>query len=113
MQTRKQRSTYQELELITTSSIQPHRYQILFSVLRNIWDNVLLILTIRNEPQIRQSIDAEGKLYWRIDDPRTGRSITCESEREVRRWLEQYFSSQQVQSHDYFAPHSFLDRFRS
>lgn len=112
MQTQKQRSTYQQLELIPTSSAQPHRYQI-FSVFRNIWDNVLLILTIRDEPQIRQSIDAEGKLYWRIDDPRTGRSITCKSEQEVRRWLEQYFGSQQVQSHNYFAPHPFLDRFRS
>lgn len=69
-------------------------------------------LTISDQPQISQTIDADNKPHWKIYDPRTRRSLGCESEQEVRSWLEQYFSGQHIQSPDHFAPHQFLDRFR-
>ena len=109
MKTQKQWINYQELELIAIPLVKQCRSQILLSVLRNIWDNLLLSLTISAEPQISQILSAEGT-RWRIYNPQTGKSIVCESEQEVRSWLEECSRDQQIQSSDYFAPRQLLNR---
>lgn len=59
------------------------------STLSLIWDMVLSLLS--NESRIWQRRDRFGKLYWRIYDPSSDRSITFTSEQEIRKWLDQRF----------------------
>ncbi|NJN85960.1 MAG: hypothetical protein HC881_06160 [Leptolyngbyaceae cyanobacterium SL_7_1] len=84
--------TYEELELIAPANPKYQQQFALGSILRNLWQHWLALMT-KNEPQISQTVDAKGQISWRIYDPRTGRSTTCESEQEVRVWLDNYFRS--------------------
>lgn len=40
------------------------------------------------EPTITQVTDRKGQTWWRVDDPRTGKSYWLESETAVMIWLE-------------------------
>lgn len=112
MQTQEQRSTYHHLELITASTLRQQRIYRLVSILKSVWKSILLVLLDTGEPRISQAIDSKGKRYWRIHDPRTGRSVRCESEQEVRAWLEVYLTGHQVQSPDCYIRYPFPNQFR-
>ncbi|HEY9657785.1 MAG TPA: hypothetical protein V6C65_04915 [Allocoleopsis sp.] len=47
------------------------------------------------EPQVWQKRDRQGHLCWHAYDPMTRRSFWCESEDEMRQWLEERYSYQQ------------------
>lgn len=92
MKTQREWLTYAELELIAPAKINSPKPLVFWSILRNMRDNLLLALVAGHEPHISQTIDAEGRIWWRIYHPRTGRSICCESEQEVRVWLDNHFN---------------------
>ena len=62
---------------------------ILFSWVGNVWSFLIDQLIGSNEPRIWQECNRSGEIYWRVYDPYTGRSAYCDSEDEVRAWLEQ------------------------
>ncbi|MBD3884616.1 hypothetical protein IFO70_23025 [Phormidium tenue FACHB-886] len=111
MRTQQQRLNYQKLELITTPSEKRSRAQVFLPIFRNFWNNLLMIFISSDEPQISRAIDAKGELYWRILDPRTGKLIFCNSEQEIRVWMEQRFSSQPGGALNDFALHQSLNQF--
>lgn len=81
---------YKELELIPDSVPEPQATQVqLASWLGNIWQSLISALKRANEPQIWQSLDYTGQLWWRVYDPVTGQTAYLESETEVSIWLEQ------------------------
>jgi hypothetical protein len=43
------------------------------------------------EPEVWQSADSVGNLWWHVYDPMTGQSADLESEEEVQIWLEEHF----------------------
>lgn len=49
------------------------------------------------EPQVWQKRDRHGRLCWHAYDPMTRRSFWCESEDEMRQWLEERYSYQQCE----------------
>jgi hypothetical protein len=48
------------------------------------------LLASSDEPSITQITDPNGQIWWRIEDPQTGRSHWCESDAEVMIWLDNY-----------------------
>lgn len=111
MRTQQQQLNYQQLELIETPPVKPSRTQVFLTIFRNFCNTLLLMFTSSDEPQISRAIDAAGKPHWEVYDPRTGRSVLCDSEQDIRVWMEQRFSSQLGCSADSFAPRQFLNRF--
>lgn len=44
-----------------------------------------------NEPHIREIVDRTGDTHWNVYDPQGQRSLTFDSELEVRQWLDQRY----------------------
>lgn len=49
------------------------------------------------EPEVWQERDRRGNLCWHAYDPMTRRAFCCESEDEMRQWLEERYSYQQCE----------------
>ena len=59
------------------------------SWLYQIWNSLMHHLLRGHEPRIRQKRNAAGDVYYHGYDPRSGRSIHCAIETELRAWLDQ------------------------
>lgn len=81
-----------KLELIYQETEQkPVKQSKAFSSLSRLWQHLVAALTKAQEPQIWQSYDHQGNLWWHGYDPMTGRSICRDSEAEMRIWLEERY----------------------
>jgi len=74
----------------STSAFQP------IAALKTIWQSAIWQSFVRtvigsNELQVWQTTDPDGYLHWRAHDPLTGESVTCDSEDEMRAWIEQRY----------------------
>lgn len=61
------------------------------SFLNSLWQHLVNALTKAQEPQIWQSYDRQGNLWWHGYDPMTGSSICRDSEAEMRIWIEERY----------------------
>ncbi len=59
------------------------------SLLSDIWDTIST--PALNEPHVWQRRDRFGQIYWQVYDPIRDRTLTFDSEEEVRYWLDQRF----------------------
>jgi hypothetical protein len=59
------------------------------SWLRHVWAYLMHHILRGDEPRIWERHNSAREVYYRCYDPRTGQSISCGSEAEVRIWLEQ------------------------
>lgn len=62
-----------------------------FSFFNSLLQHLATALTKIQEPQIWQSYDRHGNLWWYGYDPMTGNSICRDSETEMRIWLEERY----------------------
>lgn len=87
--TQAQWQLYKKLELIPDSVAQPKAG--LSSVVEwfaNVW-HALVISESSNEPDIWQTLDRHGNVWWHAYDPMTGQTSYLSSEAEVLMWLDQ------------------------
>lgn len=54
-----------------------------------LWQSLMHYLLPGDEPRIWQKRSAAGELFYHGYDPRSGRSIDCTTETEMRAWLDQ------------------------
>ena len=81
-----------KLELIYQETEQkPVNKSQIFSFFRSILQHLVTTLTKAQEPQIWQSYDRQGNLWWHGYDPMTGSSICRDSEAEMRIWIEERY----------------------
>jgi hypothetical protein len=67
------------------------------SLLNNLWQHIVTAITKRQEPQIWQSTDRYGNIWWHGYDPVTDSSVSRDSEDEMRVWLEErYYQSTNI-----------------
>jgi hypothetical protein len=59
-----------------------------FSVL---WNRLLNLLVSRSEPTITRKFDRQGNLYFQVYDPVTHKSLSMDSEQELRAWIDQRY----------------------
>lgn len=52
------------------------------------WDGVTQIFAPKAELQIKQIFDQSGNVWWYALNPQTGQSVYCDSENEMRLWIE-------------------------
>jgi hypothetical protein len=66
----------------------------LFTILKAIWQRLIRTITNSKELQVWKTTDRHGHTYWHAYDPTTERSISVDSEAEMRSWIEQrYYQS--------------------
>ncbi len=63
----------------------------LFSALKSAFQFCAQFFANANEPQIWTETDRYGNTYWHAYDPVSGRSVSLDSEAEMRAWLEQRY----------------------
>jgi hypothetical protein len=63
----------------------------ILSFLNSVWQHLVTTLTKAQEPQIWQSYDRYGNLWWHGYDPITGHLICRDSETEMRIWIEERY----------------------
>jgi hypothetical protein len=84
---------YCDLELISTEAsdrnihLASKPYAIL-AALRNLWEDLIAVLTKEPEIKVWRKQDRHGNTYWQAYDPWTGDSVSIASELEMRYWLE-------------------------
>ncbi|PSB32211.1 hypothetical protein [Stenomitos frigidus] len=87
-----QQMIYQALELFSTSEPNPVQPQLTLGMwLREMWQDLMDVVTYKPELKVWQSVDRSGNLWWNGYNPATGDSVVLESEQEVRIWLAQSF----------------------
>lgn len=59
--------------------------------LTNVAQRVMHFLIGSNDLRVWETYDRFGNNWWHAYDPLTGRSITVESESELRAWIEQRY----------------------
>lgn len=62
-----------------------------FSFLQTIFQNLVTVITSKNELQVWQKSDRSGNTEWHAYDPATGRSVCVASEQEMRYWIEERY----------------------
>jgi hypothetical protein len=89
---------YAELELITPEVEKEEEAQpalrVAKSPLKKIWQfaqGMQKHLASRSEPRITQRWDSQGNAYYEVYDPVSRQRLHCNSELEVRAWLEQRY----------------------
>jgi hypothetical protein len=90
--TQAQWQLYKKLELIPDTVPQPKAGLAGFvQQFGRVWRS-LEILGCSGEPNIWQSMDRHGNLWWHAYDPATGQTSYLSSEEEVLMWLDQRHS---------------------
>lgn len=90
--TQAQWQLYKRLELIPDSVAQPKTGLLgVTEWFANLWRS-LIISDSTNEPDIWQTTDRHGNLWWHAYDPVTGQTSYLSSEEEVLMWLDQRHS---------------------
>lgn len=84
-------SIREKLELLYQDEQKSVKQSQVFSLCNRAWQYLVNSLTRAQEPQIWQSYDRQGNLWWHGYDPITGRSICRDSETEMRIWLEERY----------------------
>ncbi|MEO1208079.1 MAG: hypothetical protein AAFX78_00920 [Cyanobacteria bacterium J06638_20] len=87
---------YAELELITPEAKREAQQALRAakSPLKKIWQfaqGLQTHLTNASEPRITQQWDSQGNSYYEVYDPISRQRLHCNSELEVRAWLEQRY----------------------
>ncbi|MBE9192023.1 hypothetical protein IQ230_17025 [Gloeocapsopsis crepidinum LEGE 06123] len=59
--------------------------------MKSIWQQVVNYLNAKNELQVWQSSDRNGRTWWNAYDPITGRKTKRDSESEMRTWIEKRY----------------------
>lgn len=59
--------------------------------LKTLWQGLVKTLSGSNELRVWQASDPDGYIHWRAHDPLTGESAICDSEDEMRVWIEQRY----------------------
>lgn len=59
--------------------------------LNTLWQGFVKTIIGGNELRVWQTSDADGYVHWRAYDPSTGETAICDSEDEMRVWLEQRY----------------------
>jgi hypothetical protein len=68
-----------------TSALQPNR-----SLLSQIWNLLIRVLSEDTELKVVQKCDRFGRTHWEIRDPATQQFVSLSSESEARTWIEQH-----------------------
>lgn len=76
---------YQNLEFPSYSKRQSSAW----SKLNDIWQDALAYFAASSEPKVWQFQNGSGLSQWKAYDPITGESAVCDSEAEMRTWLEE------------------------
>ncbi len=79
---------YCELALIPDLCPSPHDFQPRITRLWDIGQLLVYRLASGHEPMIRQCVNHQGEVKWRVYDPMGNRIYILNSEQEVREWLE-------------------------
>jgi hypothetical protein len=84
---------YKELELIPDSVPQP---KLTYPDdnppwLRKIWQKFMDVVTPTYEPEVWQTTDRAGNIWWNVYNPITAQTLYMETEEEVMIWLDQYY----------------------
>ncbi|MEE3718058.1 hypothetical protein V2H45_15055 [Tumidithrix elongata RA019] len=58
------------------------------SGLTKVWDGLVQIFAPQSELQIKQISDRSGNKWWYAFNPQTGQSVYCDTEDEMRLWIE-------------------------
>ncbi len=88
--TQAQWQLYKKLELIPDSVAQPKRgLSGVAEWFANVWQ-AIGISEKSNEPDIWQTRDRYGNVWWHAYDPVTGQTSYLSSEEEVLMWLDQW-----------------------
>ncbi|CAN1211739.1 hypothetical protein TUMEXPCC7403_16160 [Tumidithrix helvetica PCC 7403] len=58
------------------------------SGLTKVWDGLMQIFAPKSELQIKQISDRSGNIWWYAFNPQTGQSVYCDTEDEMRLWIE-------------------------
>lgn len=80
---------YQEMELISDKLQQKPNKPSLGAKLNNLWQSVLAYFATSSEPCVWNTQDSTGHTQWKAYDPVTRQSACCDSEEELRAWLEE------------------------
>lgn len=80
-----------ELRLTDLKSVP--QFQSLFSGdrLQKLWNYLVAVWWYSEEPRITQKQDKNGNWIYRVYDPLTHQHFICDSEQEVRVWLEERY----------------------
>jgi hypothetical protein len=84
-------SKREKLELLYQSQRESVKQSQVFSFFNRVWQYLVNSVNKVQEPQIWQSYDRQGNLWWHGYDPMTGRSICRDSEAEMRIWIEERY----------------------
>ncbi|WOB43814.1 hypothetical protein HNI00_12095 [Thermoleptolyngbya oregonensis NK1-22] len=60
--------------------------------LKGLWERAIAALDVSDEPRVWRSQDGHGDVLWNAYDPKTGKSVNCVSEADLRVWLEARYS---------------------
>ena len=82
---------YQRLELIIPPSPPRSKKQLSWQRLIAACDTFLQAFVRPAEPQVWQTLDTAGNVWWSACDPATNRVIQDVSEEQIRVWLEQRY----------------------
>lgn len=81
-----------DLRLQDHNSTQPNSTAFQpIAFLKTLWQGFAKTLIGGNELQVWQTSDIDGYIHWRAHDPLTGESAICDSEDEMRAWIEQRY----------------------
>jgi hypothetical protein len=84
-------SKRKKLELLYQDQPESVKQSQAFSFFNRILQYLVNSVIEAQEPQVWQSYDRQGNLWWHGYDPMTGRSISRDSETEMRIWLEERY----------------------
>jgi hypothetical protein len=80
---------YQKLELISDGLQHNQDKPSLGAKLNNFWQSVLAYFATSSEPCVWKTQDTADRTQWKAYDPVTKKSVCCDSEEELRAWLEE------------------------
>jgi hypothetical protein len=80
-----------KLEFISTEPKPQTQSLKKLSFFNRIWGYFRDLLTLNEEPQIWETIDHSGKVWWKIYDPVSDEFFQLESQQEVLIWLEERY----------------------
>jgi GTP-binding protein EngB required for normal cell division len=86
-----QSASYQEFEFIIYKKSDKLAKSGFASKLNQIWNEIVKLMSTRNEITIDSLKDKSGNMYWRIQDSISGRRVFFGTEQEVRAWLDRRY----------------------
>lgn len=70
--------------------------------LKTVWQGLSRSMTGGNDLRVWQASDEDGYMHWRAYDPVTGETAICDSEDEMRVWIEQRYHHHPDESQQWY-----------